>query len=72
MAILQERARAAIKQHGGLRKAARALGINHSTLLFLSDGRRTAANPKTLRAFGLKGRKRFQVYDAQMDDKSAG
>ena len=54
MSILQQRARAAIKEHKGLRAAARALKINHSTLLFLAEGKRTAAKPRTLRALGLK------------------
>jgi hypothetical protein len=54
MAILQERARAAIRKHGGLRKAAKALGINHSTLLYLADGKRTAATERTLRALGIQ------------------
>ena len=54
MAILQERARAAIKQHNGLRAAARALGINHSTLLFLAEGRRTTATVRTLQKLGLQ------------------
>jgi hypothetical protein len=54
MPILQERARAAIKQHGGLRKAAKALGINHSTLLYLAEGKRTNASARTLQALGVK------------------
>ena len=54
MAILQERARAAIKQHGGLRKAAQALKIDHSTLLYLAEGKRLTARPKTLRRLGLE------------------
>ena len=54
MPILQQRARAAIKTHGGLRKAARTLGINHSTLLFLAEGKRTTATQKTLRKLGLE------------------
>ena len=53
MAILQDRAREVIKSHGGLRKAAKALRLNHSTLLFLAKGRRRNATEGTLRKLGL-------------------
>jgi hypothetical protein len=53
MNIIQQQARMAVKQHGGVRKAARALGINYSLLSKLQDGRRTSASEKTLRALGL-------------------
>ena len=54
MSILMQSARAAIKKHGGLRAAARATGVNHSTLLFLADGRRQNASAKTLRKLGIE------------------
>jgi hypothetical protein len=53
MELLQQRARAAIKKHGGLRAASRAIGINPSTLLYLSDGRRQNATLKTMRKLGV-------------------
>jgi hypothetical protein len=53
MALLQQRARAAIKAHNGLRKAARALRINHSTLLYLAEGKRTTASKRVLAALGI-------------------
>ena len=61
MPIVQERARAAITQHGGLRKAARALRINVTVLSLLADGKRKSASPKTLRALGLKRKERVEV-----------
>ena len=58
MAIVQERARAAIEQHGGVRPAARALRISAGVLSLLADGKRSSAGPKTLRALGIKRVKR--------------
>jgi len=68
MTVLQARAQAAIDQHKGLAKAARALRINRSVLCLLATGKRTSASPRTLRALGLKSRRRLEVFDAQMDD----
>ena len=56
MSIVTERARAAVQQHGGVRKAARALNINPGVLSLLADGKRLSAGPRTLRALGLKRR----------------
>jgi DNA-binding Xre family transcriptional regulator len=53
MNIVTERARAAVKKHGGLRKAARALGVNYSTLSLLQNGKRPSASERTLQALGL-------------------
>jgi DNA-binding Xre family transcriptional regulator len=53
MNIVQTRARAAVKQHNGLRKAAKALGVNYSTLSLLQTGKRASASERTLRALGL-------------------
>jgi hypothetical protein len=54
MSIVTERARAAVQQHGGVRKAARALNINPGVLSLLADGKRLTAGPRTLRALGVK------------------
>lgn len=54
MPIVQERAKAAVEQHGGVRPAARALRISAGVLSLLADGKRKSASPRTLRALGLK------------------
>jgi molybdenum-dependent DNA-binding transcriptional regulator ModE len=53
MNIVQAKARAAIKAHGGLRKAAKALGVNYTTLSLLANAKRLTATERTLQALGL-------------------
>ena len=53
MNIVQQRAQAAVKQHRGVRKAARALGIDYGLLAKLASGKRASASERTLRALGL-------------------
>lgn len=53
MSIIQDMARAAVQKHGGVRKAAQALGIDSALLSKLQDGTRQSASPRTLKALGL-------------------
>lgn len=53
MTLPQERAKAAITKHGGVRKAAKALKINYAVLSLLASGKRISASARTLRALGL-------------------
>lgn len=53
MNVIQRAARTAIKQHGSATKAARALKINRTVLVLLSDCKRESASDKTLRKLGL-------------------
>lgn len=56
MTLIQKAARAAIKQHGGLRKAARALGMSPAYLCRLQNGERTNGSPETLAKLGIRKR----------------
>jgi hypothetical protein len=56
MEILQRKAIQAVKTHGGVRKAARALGIDHAQLWRLQKGELTSAGDKTLAALGITKR----------------
>lgn len=54
MNVIQQAARDAIKQHGGVTKAAGALRINRTVLRLLADGQRDNASPETIKRLGLK------------------
>jgi hypothetical protein len=54
MNIIQKKAREAIKQYGGLLKAAAALQIDQSTMSRVASGKKRSVSPKTLRRLGLK------------------
>lgn len=54
MTLVQERVRAAIKKHGGLRAAARQLDIHPSLLSLLNAGKRASAGKRTLEKLGLR------------------
>jgi transcriptional regulator with XRE-family HTH domain len=53
MGILQQKAREAIDKYGGVRDAARALGLSASTISLLASGQRKNASESTLRKLGL-------------------
>jgi hypothetical protein len=57
MAHLKIAAEKAIKKHGSLRKAGKALGIHYSLLSLLASGQRTTASEATLEKLGLKERR---------------
>lgn len=50
---LKERMRELVKQHGGVRKAARALDIDHGYFSRLWDGSKNNPSDRTLRKLGL-------------------
>ncbi len=53
MSSLQRAAKAAIKSHGTIRKAAAALGLDHANLYRISKGVRRAVTPETAAKLGL-------------------
>ena len=56
MTPIQKAAKAAIKKHGGLRKAARVMGISPAYLCRLQNGERTNGSPETLAKLGIRRR----------------
>lgn len=53
MSTLQRAALSAIKSHKSIRKAAKALGIDHANLYRISRGVRKTVSPATAAKFGL-------------------
>jgi plasmid maintenance system antidote protein VapI len=53
MSSLQKAAQAAIKTHGTIRKAAKALGLDHANLYRISRGTRKAVTAATAAKLGL-------------------
>ncbi len=72
MGIVQERAIAAVKRHGGVGAAARALRINRSVLSLLADGKRRSASRRTLAALGLRAQRHIEIFDAQLGNGRDG
>jgi transposase-like protein len=53
MSTLQRAAQAAIKTHKSVRKAAKALGMDHTALYRISRGERKTVSAATAAKFGL-------------------
>lgn len=63
---LAQRVEALCERHGGLRPAARALGLNPTYLLYLRTGERSWPSDATLRKLGL-GRS-VTYFQTETDD----
>jgi len=53
---LQRAAREAVKEHGGIGRAALATGLNPATLWRFATGKQKQAGPKACKALGLEKR----------------
>jgi hypothetical protein len=60
MSVLTDTVDAAVKQHGSVRKAARALGINDTVLQLLRTGVRKGASAATLKKLGLRRKDQYE------------
>lgn len=57
---ISEAVQVAVDRHGGLRKAARAIGVNYAYLSRLWNGAKSNPSPQVLRKLGIVKRVTFE------------
>lgn len=58
---LEQAVQAIVKQHGGVRAASRATGVDKSFISRLMNGHKTAPSEETLKALGLRSVPLYEI-----------